>query len=639
MLRWKKLKAKKEALEEASRLPATCSTFSDGSSGDEAPSTTGGSMMLENMPRIVSVCSNATPPSSNSSVSSDGLHIMPPMTRFSDDETTASHGLAVPSHSTNQDSPEESRLAVCTNAKFQASIGQKKRKQDLFLRKVSDSDLSGRADGVRSGSGVVPLAPLQKKARVSPVPLYQPMKLLASPEDTTVLNPLHAFVRNHIEVFTATPTDMAQPAPGRKKPIKLHQVGLRCIHCRGLPSRDRVKRAVCYPSSVGRVYHSVSDMKFDHFGNCRGLSQELRDEFEELKAQCSKRRGGDSKSKGGGSSANGNSSSTAQYYHDSARKMGMRDGGGGIFMAHQQTIESQQSTSPPVRSSELVDDRQRVALTSSTTSPLRTPLPGASKQLSTSVSLQRNMLAMYQQVPQFSAVAFNKPGSKAPPSPVVYPLALPRPSFSRSQSVLLASPLDQQFLNPIHCFVRRNVEVFIATKDDTSAPAPGRKNRVTVGQVGIRCIHCARLPIKDRIKRAICYPPSVSGIYHSVSNMKFDHFGNCRGLPSESRAEFASLKASCNRRSGNGASRGAPRCNMSNSTAQYYHDSALRLGLVDTEMGIRFKEQCIASDMASPASTSVPDGISALMLAATNPRIRAEFDRKRQVSQKVLNFQ
>ena len=61
-------------------------------------------------------------------------------------------------------------------------------------------------------------------------------------------------------------------------------------------------------------------------------------------------------------------------------------------------------------------------------------------------------------------------------------------------------------------------------------------------------------------ERAICYPPSVEGIYHSVSNMKFDHFGKCRGLPPQAREEFTSLKSSCSRKGtagNNSSSRGS----------------------------------------------------------------------------------
>jgi len=124
-----------------------------------------------------------------------------------------------------------------------------------------------------------------------------------------------------------------------------------------------------------------------------------------------------------------------------------------------------------------------------------------------------------------------------------------------------------------------------------------------------------------------------------VSNMKHDHFAKCTGLSSTSRAEFVSLRASCGRRgSSANASKG-----MANSTAQYYHDSALRMGLIDTDEGIRFKKQdgndhhprvdvvetkrpakpsheVIAETPAPNSPLLASDGISALVIAASDPR-------------------
>ena len=112
----------------------------------------------------------------------------------------------------------------------------------------------------------------QRKEAASAV--VEPM-LLAQPGDEEVLSPLHCFVRRQIEVFEATSEELAQPAPGRKVPIKLRQVGLRCIHCTSTKNllvgnnnnnnnsngkdspTKRVKRAVCYPSSVARVSGSL----------------------------------------------------------------------------------------------------------------------------------------------------------------------------------------------------------------------------------------------------------------------------------------------------------------------------------------------------------------------------------------------
>jgi hypothetical protein len=72
----------------------------------------------------------------------------------------------------------------------------------------------------------------------------QALVLLARPGDMAVLSPLHTFVRQHIEVFMVTEKEINQPAPGRKNRVSLRQVGLRCIHCRDLPPREKVKRAV-----------------------------------------------------------------------------------------------------------------------------------------------------------------------------------------------------------------------------------------------------------------------------------------------------------------------------------------------------------------------------------------------------------
>ena len=72
----------------------------------------------------------------------------------------------------------------------------------------------------------------------------------------------------------------------------------------------------------------------------------------------------------------------------------------------------------------------------------------------------------------------------------------------------LALPEDRLILSEALCIVRENLEVFTATTADINAPAPGRKNIVSLGQVGIRCIHCVNC--KSRVKRAQCYPSNIS---------------------------------------------------------------------------------------------------------------------------------
>lgn len=574
---------------------------------------------VSHIPRNVSVGSSVAYTSKNS-LSSEDFHPFAPSTCISDNETVKGVIAALIAPQTQDSSNESSSRTLPLR-------GQKRKDDSQCCRKISISDSDG--ESWQSGKKSRLEAPHQNTMMIPPSP-----RMLARPEDTSVLNPLHVFVRQQIESFTANPSDMAQPSPGRKNAIRLHQVGLRCVHCRSLPARDRVKRAVCYPSSVGRVYHSVSDMKFDHFSTCRGLSPDLRTEFDALKAKG--KRGGDR------GTASGSSTSTAQYYHDSALRMGMEDRREGIFMAGQ-VIDSV----PAFRITPQVAMHFAHSLAPNTTSfsqqDSRVTL-GHSNAASafSSIPVYHSPMAAFHYVPH--GFSFRQPPVRVAPAPapvsrVTLPDVQPHTEVppavitprnaeaGSSNGVLLAAQTDPQYLNPLHCFVRRNVEVFVATKDDIAAPSPGRKNRVTSGQVGIRCVHCAKLPPKSRVKRSVCYPPSVSGIYHSVSNMKFDHFGSCRGLPDLARQEFSELRSSFKRRGGStsNGSRG-----MSNSTAQYYHDSALRLGLADSADGIRFAGGAL--NQPNQKGPTVPDGISALMIAATNQIMLAEYDRNRAVS-------
>jgi hypothetical protein len=183
--------------------------------------------------------------SATSSLASIDYHRFGPLSRKSDDETL-------------EGSPPSS-LASCreVSESCESTESQKTtvRKRTVTITASDIQDQEPTSSKRRRLEGKVESVGLRL---IAPAPTAT--LLLARQMDDEILNPLHAFVRKQIEVFTATQAEMAQPAPGRKNPIQLRQVGLRCIHCRDLPVKDRVKRAVCYPSSVGRVYHSVSDM-------------------------------------------------------------------------------------------------------------------------------------------------------------------------------------------------------------------------------------------------------------------------------------------------------------------------------------------------------------------------------------------
>ena len=74
---------------------------------------------------------------------------------------------------------------------------------------------------------------------------------LGLPGDKDWLTPLHCFVRLHcVEVFTATKNDVAIPTKGKRKPIQIGQVGIRCPHCHNPAARlmSRERGSVYYPT-------------------------------------------------------------------------------------------------------------------------------------------------------------------------------------------------------------------------------------------------------------------------------------------------------------------------------------------------------------------------------------------------------
>lgn len=512
------------------------------------------------------------------------------------------------------------------------------------------------------------------------------LMLLSRPSDSDILNPIHCFVRNQIEVFTVTATEISAKTPGRRRPIKLHQVGLRCIHCWHLPLKNRARRAVSYPSSISRVYHAVSDMKLDHFMNCKGFPEILRKEFNNLRSLSQSHSSTNNKNNKTTALDNTNNtgghnviqrrveastkrdqaySSTAQYYKVSACELGMIDSDDNtIFLSDKAFDNMKFGNNSKYNSPQSKEKLSTVAGRRS--SNIVPPIPSAVSAAALTTTEQQkqnkkklkfqtmktettqmlasatiNSCSQYYRhkkeapipnnckvlkgegdtknfVPMATATTKTSDRNNVAHADVVR--LLPKQQLGGpSNTILLSCPmLDHLTLPPIHCFVRKHIEIFVANKEDVNAPATGRKHRVYLGQVGIRCIHCANEltgweVARPRVKRSVCYPPSVSGIYRAVSNMKLDHFGICHSLPRADREEFNKLKAlSCHKRGrsihnqheganishattsatsssavASGGGRGKRRI-VANSVAQYYHDSAFRIGLVDTDRGIRY---------------------------------------------------
>lgn len=140
-------------------------------------------------------------------------------------------------------------------------------------------------------------------------------------------------------------------------------------------------------------------------------------------------------------------------------------------------------------------------------------------------------------------------------------------SREKLERVSLAVAQDKEWLSDFDCFIREQVEVFCANSTDVSNAV--ENVAVTPGQVGLRCIHCAKSQ-EGAQGDAVLYPHSVSGIYESVRELHRLHLHDCPNIPIELKSEMSKMKGSTD---------------LSSALQRYYVQAAGALGLFDSDEG------------------------------------------------------
>ena len=146
-----------------------------------------------------------------------------------------------------------------------------------------------------------------------------------------------------------------------------------------------------------------------------------------------------------------------------------------------------------------------------------------------------------------------------------------------SPAVSLGLPCDDDNLSEYQILVRKQLDVFEAQPEDVESNTQGRKRQVVLGQVGLRCRHCAGVPLRQRGRGAVYYPAKLQGIYQAAQNMASSHL--CESCQSIDPGLKAKLKALRERR------------DTASGGKQYWADGARVLGLVETEDGLRLSKE------------------------------------------------
>jgi hypothetical protein len=137
---------------------------------------------------------------------------------------------------------------------------------------------------------------------------------LAMSSDKDWLTPLHCFVRRHcVEVFTATEQEVATPSKGKRKPIQVGQVGIRCPHCHTKNNeKARERGSVYYPTTISSIYNATMNLLQRHLHSCTCVPDDIMRRYETLKADDAR------------------SGTSKRYWVESALSLGLVDTPNGI---------------------------------------------------------------------------------------------------------------------------------------------------------------------------------------------------------------------------------------------------------------------------------------------------------------------
>jgi hypothetical protein len=111
-----------------------------------------------------------------------------------------------------------------------------------------------------------------------------------------------------------------------------------------------------------------------------------------------------------------------------------------------------------------------------------------------------------------------------------------------SRSIPLYVDYDTKVLSAYQCLARQQIEFFEASEDDITSSIRGRKKAIVLGQVGLRCRHCAHLPRQKRAIAATYYPTALEGVYQTAHNLARKHLiSSCPFVPPECSRKLAEL--------------------------------------------------------------------------------------------------
>lgn len=149
------------------------------------------------------------------------------------------------------------------------------------------------------------------------------------------------------------------------------------------------------------------------------------------------------------------------------------------------------------------------------------------------------------------------------------------PVLTKRPPILLYLDCDKEVLSDYQCLLRQQIELFEAGPQEIRGNAQGRNTPLVLGQVGIRCRHCAPSPIAARTRGAVYYSQTIEGVYQVSQNMTKVHLSHrCHRVPEDIKTKLKSYQKANIRASGG---------------KQYWSDAVRALNVYEEGRVLRFR--------------------------------------------------
>jgi len=416
---------------------------------------------------------------------------------------------------------------------------QRQRKQQQKHLAFSESETSAVAAASPRGASPMPAqvagGGVENVAHLEvPVPLGIPL-------DKDMLTPLHCFVREHcVQIFTATDEDVNAPSKGKRRPILVGQVGIRCPHCKGRPNADANKSAsaqshgnssgaergsVYYPFTIASIYNATMNLLQRHLPYCTCIPAWTLDRYRDLKTDDAR------------------SGTSKQYWIDAAKRLGLIDTPAGIRY------------DPKLVDPSLGAESQGGMMTSFPTSggemPPLGPPPGANRDFYSNQSNASTrtinmdtcttvggaaLLAPHQQAAAAMRAAAVQLGMQADKESPHQPNNMLTTTGPADDAVRLVDPADRPLATSFSYYIMSQMQKCHFAEADRL----GKRKALPLGFAGLACRHCYGGYGSGRF-----FPSTIKTLSDTSKtlNVLHNHMMRCRKCPIEVRDSLEKLKS------------------------------------------------------------------------------------------------